>query len=391
MGIASWLLDLGVRAETVAGQVAVRAGTMPLQWPVGSGGLIWRLPTDPHKRASLFSTAQAIVVNEGELAVVLLDGQSNGTLQPGRYIFEKKRVVGSLDIVWIKTSQQPLKWGVGNVTSADGIQIGATGQIYLRVSDGVRFNSEVIRGATALAELDLQRLVVPRIQGVLRPLFTMWPAMRLQAEREVFREEVKDKLFESLGTLGVAVVDFEVIQVDFPPEFKAMLSAATMNQLAGNASLIEAQTRAQSMLIEAQAAAQAKLSIGAAEVHLLTQLQNAGLDPLRMKALEALNTLAANPGPGGSLTGDTARAQIIGQVTAAALAGAPMLPPAAPALLSHSPATPTTPPTPNTDSPDGLQRQIDQLTDRLARGELSEDLYNKLVSRLEARMAAFKT
>ncbi|MBM4369586.1 MAG: SPFH domain-containing protein [Deltaproteobacteria bacterium] len=386
MGIGSWLLELGVRAETVAGQVAVRTGAMPLQWPVGSGGLIWRLPTDPHKRASLFSTAQTIVVNEGETAVVLADGQSNGALPPGRYVFEKKRVVGSLDIVWMKTSQQAMKWGVGNVTSADGIQVGATGQMYLAVSDGVQFNSEVVRGATALAEIDLQRLVVPRVQGVLRPVFTMWPAIRLQAEREAFREEVKTKLAEALARLGMTVVDFEVVQVDFPPEFKAMLSAATMNQLAGNATLIEAQARAQSMLIEAQAAAQAKLSIGAAEVHLLTQMQSAGIDPLRMKALEALNTLAANPGPGGSLTGDAARTQIIGQVTAAALAGTPLVSVPPPALLPPPPAIPAAPPAPSAEAPEDLERQLDQLTDRLARGELSEALYNKLAARLEARL-----
>jgi regulator of protease activity HflC (stomatin/prohibitin superfamily) len=390
MGIASWLLNIGVRTEAVAGQVAVRTGAMPLQWPVGSGGVIWRLPTDPHKRASLFSTAQTIVVNEGEVAVVLVDGQSDGALPPGRYVFEKKWVVGSLDIVWIKTSQQALKWGVGNVTSADGIQVGATGQMYLRVSDGVRFSSEVVRGATALGEIDLQRLVVPRVQGVLRPVFTMWPAIRLQAEREAFREEVKTRLSEALANLGVAVVDFEVVQVDFPPEFKAMLSAATMTQLAGSASLIEAQVRAQSVLIEAQAAAQARLSLGTAEVHLLTQMQNAGIDPLRMKALEALNTLAANPGSGGSLTGDAARTQIFGQVTAAALAGTPIFSPQMPTPLQLPP--PASPPmAPKADTFDDLQRQVDQLTDRLARGELSEDLYNKLVSRLETRVAALKS
>ncbi len=384
MGIGSWLLELGVRAEAVAGQVAVRTGAMPLQWPVGAGGLVWRLPTDPHKRASLFSASQTIVVNEGEVAVVLADGQSNGALPPGRYVFEKQRVVGSLDIVWIKTAQQALKWGIGNVSSSDGIQVGATGQMYLRVADGVRFNAEVVKGATALGEIDLQRLVVPRVQGVLRPVFAAWPAVRLQAERDVFREEVRVRLTDALSALGLEVVDFEVVQVDFPPEFKAMLSAATMNQLAGNAALIDAQVRAQSMLIEAQAAAQARLSMGAAEVHLLTQMQTAGLDPLRLKALEALNTLAANPGPGGSLTGDAARSQIIGQVTAAALAGAPMLPPTPPPQL----AAPAAPSSAAGDAPADLVRQIDQLTDRLARGELSEELYNKLVARLEARLAA---
>lgn len=392
MGIGSWLMELGVQAETLAGQVAVRTGAMPLQWPVGTGGLIWRLPTDPHKRASLFSTAQTIVVNASEIAVVLVDGQSDGFLPPGRYTFEKKRVIGALDIVWIKTSQQAMKWGVGNVTSADGIQVGATGQMYLRVADGVTFNAEVVKGAIALGELDLQRLVVPRVQGVLRPVFTQWTAVRLQGERDTFRDAVAGKLTPALAGLGLELVDFEVIDVNLPPEFKAVLSAATMSTLSGNAALIEAQNRANARLIEANAEAQSRLQIGSAEVMLLNQMQASGIDPLRMKALEALNTLAANPGQGGGLTGDSARTQLIGQVTMAALAGAPVIqgaPLAPPQLLAAAPPASAPPPASAAagDEAGELERQLDQLTDRLAKGELSEELYTKLAGRLEAKLA----
>ena len=384
MSIGSWLLGLGVQAEALAGQVAVRAGSMPLQWPAGTPGLIWRLPSDPHKRASLFSTSQTIVVNADEIAVVLLDGQSDGFLSPGRYALEKKRVVGSLDIVWIKIAQIPMKWGVGNVTSADGIQVGATGQMFLRVADGVAFNAQVVRGAITLGDVDIQRLVVPRVQGVMRPVFAQWPAVRLQAERDAFREVITSKLAPSLASLGLELVDFEVVDVNLPPEFKAMLSASTMTSMAGAASLIDAQSRAQARLIEAQADAQARLQMGNVEVLLLNQMQASGIDPLRMKALEALNTLAANPGQGGGLTGDSARTQLIGQVTMAALAGAPVLqaaPAAQPTLLAAPPsASPA-------DERADLERQLDLLTDRLARGELSEELYTKLAARLEAKLA----
>lgn len=383
MGIGSWLMGLGIQAETLAGQVAVRTGAMPLQWPVGTGGLIWRLPTDPHRRASLFSTSQTIVVGADEVAVVLLDGRTDGFLSPGRYTLEKQRIVGSLDIVWIKTSQMPMKWGIGNVTSADGIQVGGTGQMYLRVTNAVVFNTEVVRGAVALGEIDMQRLVVPRVQGVLRTVFAQWPAVRLQAERESFRDTVVDKLGGSLAGMGLEVVDFEVVDVNLPPEFKAALSASTMTTMLGAAALVDAQNRAQARVIEAQGEATARLQLGNADVLLLNQMQASGIDPLRLKALEALNTLAANPGPGAALTGESARAQLIGQVTMAALSGAPTIAPQVAPVPAQIPAASAA----GGDLAE-LERQLDQLTDRLARGELSEELYTKLSARIEARISA---
>src|SRR3954468_23963888 len=128
MGLASWLIDLGIRVEETVQHVGVRVGAVPLQWPAGeTGSLIYRLPRDPNQRASLLSNVQSIVVNEGEVAVVLKDGVAQGALEPGRYRLERERVVGLLDAIWIKTGQRPVKWGLGNVTSSDGIQLGANG------------------------------------------------------------------------------------------------------------------------------------------------------------------------------------------------------------------------------------------------------------------------
>src|SRR6476646_7294669 len=102
MGLVSSLLNIGISVESAVSQVGVRFGKIPLQWPAGEiTSIVYRLSRNPHERASIFAETQPIVVNEGEVAVVLEDGKAQGALEPGRYVFEKARVVGALDIVWI--------------------------------------------------------------------------------------------------------------------------------------------------------------------------------------------------------------------------------------------------------------------------------------------------
>ncbi len=341
--------------------------------------MIFRLPRDPHQRASLFASHQAIIVNEGEVAVVLEDGKAGGALPPGKYIFEKARITGALDIVWVITGQQGLKWGLGNVSSSDGIQLSANGVVYVRVDDARTFNAEVIQGAERLAEVDLQRLLMPRLQGVIRTVLAKWPALELQTQRELFNEGVATALTETFLAMGLAIVSFEVVEVNFPPEFKAIIAAAAMSKHAGNAALIEAQTRSQVMQLEAMGAAQAQLTAGMAQVQVMAQLQAQGIDPLKLKALGALEIFAANPAQGGMMVGgDAARTALFAQIAGAAVTpGVPVNP--MPALTAPSAAAPPQVQAAPTDviatatnappTAEELDRQLDALTERLGRGK----------------------
>ncbi len=390
MGIADWVLGLGISVEETTKQVAVRTGAAPLQWPAGlPPSLVYRLPRDPHQRASIFSTQQAIVVNEGELAIVFEDGKSNGSLEPGRYVFKKARVTGALDIVWLKTGQQALKWGIGNVTSMDGIQTGANGMLYVRLGDPITFNTEIVQGAVTLSELDLQRLLMPRVQGVIRSTIAKWGAVELQAQRDLFTNAVKDVLSETFAKMGLGIVDLEVIEVSLPPEFKAAIAQAALTTHTGRATLIEAQVGAQVTQLQAGALAQATLTAGLAQAQIMAQLQAQGIDPLKLKALEALNTMAANPTTGTVIGGDP-RGALFGQVAMAAMVGGPSVAPmpAQPQLLPSvlAPA----PPAPVVESAADIERQLDQLVDRLASGQVSEETYKKLSARLEAKLEKLK-
>lgn len=263
MGLISTLAELGIGIERAVVGVGTLTGAVPLQWPAGqNGSIIYRLPRDPHQRASVFAKTQTIIVNEGELAVVLEDGRSCGQLEPGRYKFEKRRVVGSLDIVWIRTGQQAIKWGVGNVISSDHVQISANGILYVKVREGERFNREIVQGAVTLAEQDLQRYLMPRVQSVLRTVITKYAALDLQAQRDVFESAIRAGLVDAFAQVGIDILNLEVVDVGLPAEFKAVIQEATLAQHAGRASLIQANTAAQIKQLEAQAAAQAMLLQG---------------------------------------------------------------------------------------------------------------------------------
>jgi regulator of protease activity HflC (stomatin/prohibitin superfamily) len=415
MGIASWFLSIGIRAEETVEHLGTRRGSVPLQWPAGHqpDSIVYRLPRDRSKRASIFSDNQTIIINEGEAGVVIAEGKAGSALPPGRYSFEKGRITGALDIVWVRTGQQTVRWGVGNVTSADGAQIGANGVMYVKIADPTAFNAEVVQGGLTLSEADLQRFLLPRIQGVLRSCIAGWPAMELQVKRTEFSEAVSGALFQPMGEMGIEVVDFEVTEVNLPAELKAALGRGLVAQHGGQADLIEAQNAAQIAQIQAQASANTKLLEGMADVQLLTAMQQQGIDPLKVKALEALNTMAANPSQGvGLVGGDMARAQLFGSVAGAALQGglpgsavgqappaqlqggqAVAPPPAAPAVAAAEAA--------EDGAPEGAsdpaaqladyEAQLDKLVERVAEGEISETLYEKLSARLEQKIEALKS
>jgi regulator of protease activity HflC (stomatin/prohibitin superfamily) len=327
-------------------------------------------------------------VNEGEVAVVIEGGRSGGSLPPGRYVFEKARVVGALDIVWIRTGQQTLKWGLGNVTSKDRINVSARGMLYVRVVDAEVFNREVVAGKIVLSERDMQRHFMPRVQGVLRTAIAHSESLDLELKRQEFVELVQRSLGEEFGRLGMVIAGFEVVEITLPPEFQAVIAMATMETHAGQAKLIAAGARAQMTQLEAVAAAQAKLADGMVDLQLLTAMQQQGIDPMKLKMLEALNTMAANPSQG--LLGDGGRAGFMGQIAAATLA-APSPPAAAPKQLSESPMPPSATPSGVGDGGVGdpiekLEAQMVQLDEKLLSGDVSEATHGRMMARLEARL-----
>ncbi|NVB40358.1 SPFH domain-containing protein [Pseudenhygromyxa sp. WMMC2535] len=379
MSISQWLINVGIRAEAGALAFATRRGRRPLQWPPGrDDSIIHRLPRDPRERASIFTDEQSIIVNPDELALVIEDGRIGGALGAGHYVFEKTRVTGSLDVIWIKSGQRQLRWGLGNVCTREGIEVAANGVVHLRMGDPERFNTEVIQGAMQLTEVDLQRLLMPRFQGVLRTLIASSGATELYAEREGFDARLNEALGETLADIGLSLIDLEIVEVSLPSEFKAALARTTMAKLGGNAELEEAQTR----MRVAQLDAQAEHAGGFVRAELMAHMQARGLDPMQVSMLDSLRSMAEAPQL--PFSGGAARAEMFGR-----MAESMMRPGSAPAPVQGGQAAAPGPSAlpPAADDPRELEAQLDKLVERLANGEISEALFERLSARLEARLS----
>ncbi len=401
------LSRIGISLEKDVARLAKRAGFRPVGWPAGAatGSLIYRLPSDPMERASLFAKEQWIRVSEGEVAVVVKDGNLIGAMEPGTYRTEKQRVLGDVDVIWIKTGPQIVRWGVGNVMSRDGIVVGATGTMTVRVNDGVKFNAEAVQGALTLPDAELQRRLMPGVQGVLRTVLGSTEALSLMSERDVFIEAVSQGLGGQLDEMGLGLSAFEVAEFNLPAEFKDAMSSAALATARSKGELVEAQTEMQRRVLEAQGDATAMLMTGEARVKIFQQLQAAGIDPMSVEAMDALKKYAESASEGVMLGGEAAKAGLIGSIAAAALQSSPPAPAAGAGAdlgadltrslpVSGAAAdTPTPAPAPDAlsaggDSVESLTEQLDKLTERLANGEISEAIYVKLSERLEARIAA---
>lgn len=426
------LSSIGISLEKDASRLTTRAGYKPIGWPAGAqtGSLIYRLPENPTERASLFAKEQRILVSEGEIAVVIKDGSLVGSMDPGTYRTEKQRVLGNVDVIWMKTGPRLIRWGVGNVMSRDGIQVGANGTLSVRISDGARFNAEVVQGQLTLPDTELQRLLMPGVQGILRSMLGSTEALALMTERDAFIESISKGLGESLDGLGLALGAFEVSEFNLPAEFKDAVASATLASARGKGEVVQAEVEMQKRVLEAQGEAAAMLMAGDARAKVFAQLRAAGIDPMSVEAMDALKKYAETPSAGGLVGADTAKAGLIASITTAAIRANQVAHEAAHEATPAAPAPPdltgtlgiearasgagsldAPPPAPPesgeaSDEASGgasgeaaggaaggaslasLTSQLDKLTERLADGEISEALYMKLSERLEQRIAA---
>jgi regulator of protease activity HflC (stomatin/prohibitin superfamily) len=377
--------------------------------------MIYRLPTDPYERASIFSKEQRIRVNEGEVAALIKDGTLQAVLEPGTYRTEKTRFIGDVDVVWIKTGPRLIRWGLGHVMSQDGIEVGANGTVTVAVEDGAVFNSEVIQGALTLPDTELQRILLPGIQGVLRTLLAQQTATGLMHERQRFVDAVRNGLGEYVGTLGMGIRAFEVADFSLPAEFRDALASEAVASARGRGRSVEARVEAERQLLEAQTEAAAMLVKGEARAKVFAHLRAQGIDPMGLEAMEILKAYAENPPQGGVLGGDAARAGLIGSIASAAMNANAAAQAAASAStpaqilqqlqsgssagaaeeieaeevqpLDGTRAPAESGPSGNGGDLEALRRQLDGLTTRLAEGELSEELYLRLATRIEGRIA----
>ena len=372
--VMSVLAKLGITAAQQAGQSVLR-GIAPTEWDrQHHPGMVYHIPS------SEIPFVKLLIVKEYERGVFLRDGKLYAVLPPGRWFLGRMPIVGRMELIWVDMGITKLPYGLRTLTQ-DGVEIGANGVVYVRVADPERFIVNLVTGRSIFTTEDLQQFLKDQVIGILRAEMAHYDVRSIYVEREMFITVARVNLQEMLSDLGLEFRALEVAGFLLPDEVRGAL---------------------QTPMIAARQA-EATVTTGAATAQVLTQIRNAGVDPIKYKAVEALMKYAQTRGTG-SDAGSTQNIKFGGDllmplVFFGLLMKDTSLPSnlkdqlktmfpqfsATPPPQSQSP--PSTPPTPSITeyTPERVQAILDGLDERLAQGEISEDLYRQLRAKWEAR------
>jgi regulator of protease activity HflC (stomatin/prohibitin superfamily) len=394
MGLFDFLKQKGIEFQGAAKDVATWAGYTPVRWDhVKRPGLIWRVPEPdtlpPLERVTLSSLIkQPILVRETERAVVLNEGKYYAEMEAGIWDLKQAPLKGTLEIVWVSVEMLQFDWGVGNVFTTDNVKVGGYGTLTVKISDASKFAlGMVLNKSVPFFKEGMDEWLRSPVAGVMRHVMANSPALQLLREREAFFNVCREQLSKQFADWGLSFETIEMLELNLPPEFQHALQATgLMGDTQRKAAQLDAINAAGLRQIEAQANANASLLEGAAQVQLMTLMQASGIDPLKLKTIEALNAYGSTPSAGG-LLGDPAKGQVFAALAGNMLAQSASVPPAA---VPPQPALPAASPIPSTDAPltrDQIQKTIDGLDQQLAEGKISEATYQRLVAKWEKKLA----
>ncbi len=249
---------------------------------------IWKHPVED------FNSGTQLIVHESQEAVFYMNGQALDSFGPGRYTLETQniplisrifnRVTGGdspfhCEVYFInKTEQMAVKWGTDTkmeyVEPVYGfpIQLGACGEMNLRIADGRKLLIKVVGTEEYFDQDDLIYSFRSFLMQKLKPYLVTFirenkiNIFQIDEYLETLSGAVRERLLEDFADYGIALERFFINTVMKPENdpayqrFKdlhfrqyADIAEAKLEQQLG---IIEQQTEAQKTIIEAQALAQ---------------------------------------------------------------------------------------------------------------------------------------
>jgi len=249
---------------------------------------IWKHPCED------FNSGTQLIVHESQEAVFFMNGQALDSLGPGRHTLETQniplvsglfnRVTGDMtpfhcEVYFInKTEQMAIKWGTSTKmeyvepTYGFPIQIGACGEMCLRIEDGRKLLIKVVGTENGITQQQLVEKFRAFLMVKVKPyIVTIIKENKLNIfEIDQYLEAMAATLLEPLQAdfmeYGVALERFFITNILKPEDDKnyrrfkeihfrqyADVAEAKLRQQVG---VIDQQTEAQKMVIEAQGIAQ---------------------------------------------------------------------------------------------------------------------------------------
>lgn len=322
----------------------------------------------PERGSGDFRIGSQLIVREGQAAVFYRDGKALDTFGPGRHTITTANVPLLVDVVGKAFSgQTPFKAEVYFVTLRELTDMKWGTSQPITIPDPILGMARVTGYGTYAIQVTEPQLFVAKIVGT----------QGLYRTRDIegfFRSIIMSKMMDLVGEMGKSVIQMAA----FVEELSAGVRAKAAEEFASrgitlNSFYVESisPTEETAKAIDARAAMGA---IGDMNAYMMYQGAQAMRDAAQSEA-GAGGAAATGVGLGAGIGLGGAMAQMFGQ---AAQGGGQQ--PAQPAPQT----TPTPPSTPST--PAEVQAMLDNLDARLASGDISEKIYDRLYSKWEKRL-----
>ena len=184
--------------------------------------LIWRLPDkeSPKKDERKMKDLDGIMIRNNEVAIYRA-GANEQPLIPGVWKIERKaRERRGAELVFVQYSTFAIKWGIprnsGPMTK-DGIQIGLSGEVRVRVSNAIKFVNEIVKNRDEMTADDVKKWIFGDVIAILRDQIQRMDAATLTSQSLSMAVQAKGEL--ELPKYGITITRLNVMYTALPEEF----------------------------------------------------------------------------------------------------------------------------------------------------------------------------
>ena len=278
--------------------------------------LVWKHPIED------FNLGSQLIVHESQEAVFFRDGQALDSFGPGRYTLETQQLPMLEKLYKLPTdtegtfhsevyfvnlaTQMGVKWGTDSKVRlfdpASGlhVELGASGEFNIRVSNARKLLLRVVGTTSALKQYDLlgngkgffRAMVMTQVKSYLAAAIREKSISVLEIDERLMElsEALRDKINPRLEEYGLEIAEFFVSRVVTPdddPNFRKMKEQFAEQYLGVRQEQIrrqEAEAAARRKAVEAQTEAQIKIIGAQGEAEALKIHKQAEAEAYRMQA-----------------------------------------------------------------------------------------------------------
>jgi len=324
----------------------------------------------PERGSGDFRIGSQLIVREGQAAVFFRDGKSLDVFGPGRHTLTTANIPGIVDVIGKAFSgQTPFKAEVYFVTLRELTDMKWGTPQPITIPDPVLGMARVTGYGTYALQITDPQLFVAKIVGT----------QGLYGTRDIegfFRSILLSKMMDLIGEMGKSVIQMAA----FVEELSAGVRAKAAEEFAARGTALNSfYVESISPTEETAKAIDARAAMGAiGDMGAYMQYQTA----------QAIRETAQKEGGGATATGAELGAGLGMGAAMAQMVSQSMQQPPQQQTQQQTPTPTAAPASPST--PAEIQVLLDNLDNRLANGEISESIYERLYQKWEKRLNEMK-